>query len=366
SRVAVISIFSLLMLSLAAANFLAGKQRLRYMATFLAFYGLALAVFGLIQSFTWDGAFYWLRPTRATGFGPFANRDHFAGYMEMLLPFPIALIATRAIKTEQRPLYAFAAVMMVIGAAASLSRGGILSLAVEGVFLAPLAYRSRSRARAGAITDTAAVVHSVRRALGVVLLIAVCGLIGALGIAWIGTDPIINKAAQTLTDVRNDQANRISRQWIWSDTWDMIREHPLTGAGMGAYETVYPMYSHSNGRMIVAQSHNDYLQIVADCGAVGAILLVVFLVLLYRVMNRALRTEDRQVASVALACSAGVIGILVHSLVDFNLQVPSNALLFLFLTAMLSNVPATRSQRLRVAVSHAAKQQPPVPIVAGV
>src|SRR5262249_1248651 len=61
SRVAVISIFSLLMLSLAAANFLAGKQRLRYMATFLAFYGLALAVFGLIQSFTWDGAFYWLR-----------------------------------------------------------------------------------------------------------------------------------------------------------------------------------------------------------------------------------------------------------------------------------------------------------------
>src|SRR5215831_2822591 len=112
SRVAVISIFFALMLVLTAANFFAGKPRLRYLATFLAFYGLALAIFGLIQSFTWDGAFYWLRPTRATGFGPFANRDHFAGYMEMLLPFPAALIVTGSIPSERRLLYGFAAVMM--------------------------------------------------------------------------------------------------------------------------------------------------------------------------------------------------------------------------------------------------------------
>jgi O-antigen ligase len=125
------------------------------------------------------------------------------------------------------------------------------------------------------------------------------------------------------------------------------------------------MYSHNNGRMIVAQSHNDYLQVMADCGLVGATLLVLFLGLLYRSMHGALRVEDQQMAGVALACSAGLIGILVHSLVDFNLQIPSNALLFLFLSVVLSNVPAAAPRRSRVDYIRQVEQNAPVPIIVG-
>jgi O-antigen ligase len=382
--VAVISIFFLLVLALGAANFFNSKHSLRNLATFFVFYGMALAVFGLIQSFTWDGAFYWFRPTRATGFGPFANRDHFAGYMEMLAPFPAALIATRPIRSEQRLIYGFAGGMMIIAAIASLSRGGMLSLGVEGVFLAAWTWRSKMRAGAARRANHASSVasHASLRGtgaaeqsrMGVVLraglAIAAFGAIGALGIAWIGADPIMNKAAQTMTEINQDPGNYISRQWIWRDTWAMIKSHPITGAGIGAYETVYPMYSHNNGRAIVAQSHNDYLQVIADCGLVGAVLLVLFLGLLYRCVRRALKVEDHQMRGVALACSAGLIGILIHSLVDFNLQIPSNALLFLFLTVLLSNVPAAAPRRSRLEfrreISSEINEEAPVPLLVGV
>jgi O-antigen ligase len=398
SRVAVVSILFLLVLALIAANFLTGKQRLRSLSTFLVFYGMALAVFGLIQSFTWDGAFYWLRPTRATGFGPFANRDHFAGYMEMLAPFPAALIATRAIRSEQRLAYGFAGAMMIIASIASLSRGGMLSLAVEGAFLAIWTWRTKSTFRTGATararaTTSAGVSIAVGPApavglfsgqhasvvprasfpetnriaafLRATLPIAVFSAIGALGITWIGADPIVNRAAQTLTEINVDPGNYISRQWIWRDTWAMIRAHPITGAGIGAFETVYPMYAHNNGRAIVAQSHNDYLQVVADCGLVGAILLVFFLALLYRSARRALSVEDHQMKGVALACSAGLIGILIHSLVDFNMQIPSNALLFLFLSVVVSHVPAAAVRRTRADLHRPVEQEARVPLVVG-
>jgi O-antigen ligase len=364
SRVAVTSIFFMLVLALTGANFIRDKRRLGRLATFLVFYGLALAVFALIQNFAWDGAFYWFRPTRAAGFGPFANRDHFAGYLEMLAPFPAALVATGAIRRDQKLAYGFAAVMMVIAAFAALSRGGMLSLTVEAVFIATWAYRSKSRARA---RDTAgATRHLMRGFVRAALLIGVLGAIAALGIAWIGADPMINKAAQTLTDINQDASNPISRQGIWSDTWAMIEAHSVTGVGLGAYETVYPIYSHNNGRLIVAQSHNDYLQVIADCGLVGAVLLVVFLVALYVAMRRALDVEDHFLSGVAVACSAGLIGILVHSLFDFNLQIPSNALLFLFLAVMLSNVPAAAPRRSRVEARRQVDREAPVLVLAGV
>ena len=94
--------------------------------------------------------------------------------------------------------------------------------------------------------------------------------------------------------------------------------------------------------------------------------MVLFLVALYRAISRALKVEDPVMSGVALACSAGLIGILVHSLFDFNLQIPSNALLFLFLTVMLSNVPAAATRRLRIATPPQVEREPSIPFLAGV
>jgi O-antigen ligase len=97
----------------------------------------------------------------------------------------------------------------------------------------------------------------------------------------------------------------------------------------------------------VAQSHNDYLQVLADGGIVAGVIALGFLVLLFRAMFRAVQSRDPLLAGLALGSSAGIFGILVHSLFDFNLQLPSNALLFLLLCVVVSLISreVDKSQR---------------------
>src|SRR5262245_8889401 len=81
TRGAVIVIFFLLSLFVMAANFFNSAERLRALASFLVVYGLALALFALVQHLTWEGRLFWLRATEAAGAGtggPFVNRNHFA------------------------------------------------------------------------------------------------------------------------------------------------------------------------------------------------------------------------------------------------------------------------------------------------
>ena len=133
-----------------------------------------------------------------------------------------------------------------------------------------------------------------------------------------------------------------ARGLLWQETWRVFRAHPLAGAGLGAYETAYPIYSGDKGLGgIVAQAHNDYLQVLADAGILGGALALAFLVLLARAWLRAILHADSLIAGVALGCGAGVFGLLVHSLFDFGLQLPSHAVLFLVLSAVVARLGAT-------------------------
>ena len=105
------------------------------------------------------------------------------------------------------------------------------------------------------------------------------------------------------------------------------------------------MYSRDDLTALVSESHNDYLQVLADCGIVGGMLALWFIVSVFRAVVRGTRSRDPLLRGLALASGAGVFGMLVHSLFDFNLQIPSNALLFLFLSAVASSVGAIRVSR---------------------
>src|SRR6201999_2038999 len=113
TRATVIALAFLIIAALVAANFWTNRATLLALANFLTMFGLALAGFALVQDFGWNGKFYWIRPTEAPSpFGPFANHNHFAGFMELLIPVPIGLVLTRAVRSELRWLYGFAALMM--------------------------------------------------------------------------------------------------------------------------------------------------------------------------------------------------------------------------------------------------------------
>jgi O-antigen ligase len=92
--------------------------------------------------------------------------------------------------------------------------------------------------------------------------------------------------------------------------------------------------------MTVEYSHNDYLQILTDSGIVGGVIALWFIVLLFRAVGRAMKSTDPVLRSFALAGGAAIVSVLIHSLFDFNLQIPSNVLLFLVLTAVISRMAA--------------------------
>ena len=334
TRGAAAMIFFMFVAFLMAANLFDTHERLRTLANFLIIFGLLLAVFALVQHFTWEGKMFWVRPTpsAAEGLGgPFVNRNHFAGYMEMLIPIPLALALSRAVQGEARLFYGFAALVMSLAAVSTLSRGGMISLSAGLLFLAAVSVLRRGRASHGE-RGSLLIVHPVFLIIGMLLAI------GA-GVIWIGADFDI---LRRITDDPMTTNLATDRRGVWGDTLTMFRAHPILGIGLGAFETVYPIYGRADGSFIIQFAHNDYLQLLSDGGIIGGALALVFIIVVFRSFAVGLKSRDSLVSAFALGAGSGIFAMLVHSLFDFNLQIPSNALLFLILCAVVSAIGVTR------------------------
>ncbi len=331
----------LLVCAVLAATCWTRRERLLPLAKFLTVFGMLLASFALVQNFSGTRSIYWLREvTTNVPFGPFVNRDHFAAYIELLLGVPVALIVTRVIPREQRFLYGGTAMVMGVAAIFTLSRGGMVSIFAELLFLGAVGLARSMRGRTG----------RERRGFRAVELAAVAAILAAIlgGVVWIGADPVINRIATGNAeefDLSKRQSFYQARGLLWVETWRVIRANPLLGTGLGAYETAYPAFSGDKGiDGIVAQAHNDYLQILADAGIPGGALALWFLLLLARATLRGVMRDDSLVSGMTLGCSAGAFGLLVHSLFDFGLQLPSHAVLFLVLAAIISRLGARETE----------------------
>jgi O-antigen ligase len=352
TRAALLALFFLVVSFIIAANSFATTERKQTLTNFLIIYGLAMALFALVQYFTWNGRFYWFRPLTSQAsspFGPFVNRNHFAGYMELLVGLPVAMLLTGAAHRDSRLFYGFAATMMALAAIVSLSRGGMISLAAEMAFIGIISAGRVDKGKDnGNNRQSRLTLFGVLRPAALILII-ICSI--SAGIFWIGPDRVVDRVTGKNTSGQAQPAETFfsSRGWIWRDTLAMIGANPFAGVGLGAYETAYPIYSKDDGAIVLGKSfavdraHNDYLQVLADCGVAGAALAVWFIVLIFQAVNRGKQSHDPLHRALAIGGGAGIFGLLVHSLVDFNLQLPSNALLFLLLTAAVSQAGAKAS-----------------------
>lgn len=369
TRAAVTMLAFLLIALLLAANFWVRRTRFASLQRWLVVYGMVLAIFALVQYFAWDGRFYWLRTAvgeeMTAPFGPFVSHSHFAGYLELIIPLPVALLITHAIRGEARLFYGLAAVLMVVAAIASLSRGGLIALIAQLLLLGLASLRyARWRAReigeeghaaawAGERSEendlvSASPLSPLARPSARSLSLARSGVLAtlvgavALGILWLGPAPVVERVSQGKVTSSDAQAETFftSRGWIWRDTLAMIRANPITGVGLGAYATAFPNYTQSDGTVAVGAAHNDYLQVLADAGIIGGALAIWFVVILWRNVRRGLRARDPLRAGWALGAGVGISGLLVHSFFDFNLQLPAHALLFLMLVAIVAHTGA--------------------------
>ena len=301
-------------------------HRLHLMVRTIMIFGFFLAIFGLTQSFISPTKVYGMRElNQSTAFGPFINRHHFAGYMELTISLPLGLLLAGSIDKEKRLLYLFIAGLMGVALVMTSSRGGIISLVAEIVFLVIVTAiwknpGERRRVRSSRLKGVAG-----RVALAGALIV---GLF--MGVILLGGEFSLNR----FIDSVNTDDPTTGRAHFWSVTVDMIKANPVLGTGLGAYGVIYTRYDTRNGLYRLEQAHNDYLQVFSDAGVVGATLALAFVVILfYRGFGRA-RSRDDFRRGVALAALGGCFAVLVHSFFDFTLHTTSNALLFLVLAAL--------------------------------
>ncbi len=343
TRLVLVQFATLLIYFAATLVFVDTPHRLHLMVRTIMVFGFCLALFGLTQSFTSPTKVYWIRElNQSTAFGPFINRHHFAGYMELTIALPLGLLFAGAVDKEKRLLYLFVAGLMGVALVMTSSRGGIISLVAQVLFFVVVTaiWRRQTGNRQGKPSWIRSAV--VRVVLAMALMV---GLFVA--VILLGGEFSLNR----FVDSVNTDDPTTGRSHFWSVTVQMIKSHPFVGTGLGAFGVIYTRYDSRNGLFRLEQAHNDYLQVLSDGGIIGAALALCFVVLLFRRAFFRANSRDDFRRGIALAALGGCFAVLVHSFFDFTLHTTSNALLFLVLAALatlngrVENAPRKRRRR---------------------
>lgn len=311
--------YSLLMFSTSRLT----RRALRHLVGGIIGLGAVLALVGIIQKPFFTGKIYgfWEPITRGSSFGPFINRNHFAGWTIMALPLAITFAIACASRrsgahassartrmiwwstpdASQTLLAGFAATLIAVALLLTFSRSGILSAAVVLVLLFWKVVQRRGRR-------------------GVVALTAI-GLIVVLG--WIGVGPLLDRFADSSTLTVS------GRVLAWQQTMAVIRDFPHAGTGLNTYGLVMVVYQTLPGEGHLDAAHSDYLQLVAEGGWLLSLPILIVVGCFVREVRR--RFERERTGSgywIRLGACYGLLAIAIQSAVDFSLQMPGNAALF--------------------------------------
>lgn len=326
------------MLCFLAAQTLLRSSQARKIAVIVALYGIAIAAFALLQGISPNGKLYWLRRPTMGGaiYGPYVNHNHYAGLMELLMPVPLVLSLTRLTGERERIAAGIAAAIMAVTVFLSGSRGGMIAISVELVVFAFLGLHQG--------------VTLFRHKYGKWVAVGIAAFAVVL-VLWVGGNELTYRVSSIATETHTELSGGM-RLSIDRDALRMFRNKPVLGWGLGTFPTVYPRFRSFYTNFFVNQAHNDYLQLLSETGLLGFGMMAWFLVVLYRHALRKMRSWMSDVSgAVTLACILGVTGILVHSLLDFNLQVPANAALYYVLCTLAAAPPLLQRSRKRKPVS---------------
>jgi len=286
--------------------------------------GFVVSVFGILQHLTFNGKIYWFRELRYGGipFGPYANRNHFAGFAELILPLALVPLVLGRVRRERLAVVGLFAVVPIAALFLSASRGGIVSSCVQFALLAFVLLRH----------------HGLGKHL---LTVSAVLLAALLMVTWLGVGQIL----QRFSSMQSLEVTSGKRAAMRRGSWHIFLDHPLAGTGLGTLQIVYPRYETLYDGKIVNHSHNDYLEALAETGVLGGFCCAWFLVVLLRKSILRFRENDFSFAG-ALQLSGAVAstGALVHALVDFNFHIPSNLWLF-FLMAHLATAEIQQGPR---------------------
>jgi O-antigen ligase len=293
------------------------RAQWRNFVWFLLSLGFAVSLFAILQHFTFNGKLYWVRELMYGGvpFGPYVNRNHFAGLMELLIPPGLAIQILGAERRDQLPLVTLFTMLPIGALFLSASRGGIIGFAAEVGFLIILVVARRREKKvlvAGALVLT----------------------IAAILVSWLG----IGRALERFAAYQKLETSEGRRVEMVHDSFRIFQDHRILGTGLGTLQEVFPLYETLYDGLVVNHSHNDYVEALAETGVIGGLCGLVFLVFLFWTSWKLLNVEsDPRSFAYHTGALVACLGLLVHGGVDFNFHIPSNALIFLLQSALATS-----------------------------
>ena len=295
------------------------RSRIRVAAYALIASGVLQALYGALIS---------LQSTGEVATGTFANRNHYAAYLVMCLAAGIGvLIASLSGAQSQswgryfRNLMQWVItpkmglrlglVIMVVALVLTRSRMGnssfFFSLLITGLIGLLLAKRATKSM--------------------VILLVSLIAVDIFIVGTYFGTRRVVERIAQTTAESED-------RDEVAAYALGMWKDYPVFGSGLGSFPVVFPRYSADGTPVSYTHAHNDYLEFGAEAGAVGLSLLALMVLMSFAVaLHAQYLRRDPLMRGLSFAAMMGILGLMIHSSVDFNLQIPANALTFMLLLA---------------------------------
>ncbi len=308
-------------LAVAAAGCVDTPVRLRTFCAALAIAGFLISAMGIAQYLTADGRLYWTWKLENGGrmFGPYVNRNHFAGLIEMWCPLALGMALVPGHRLAQRWFWSVLAVVMGGAVMLSGSRGGAISLGLAVVAFALLVAGQRAGKRA------------------VVWLLAAMFVTGGTVLA-LDRGELLERYESVLRPNQFQQEDAAAyRIAAWKDTFRLIRETPVIGSGLDTFATRFPAARSFATDLIWTHAHNDFLQFLAETGVIGGLLATWMLSAGGReAMRNLARTSGTATGALLAALVAACIGFMAHGWLDFNFHIPANASSFAVLAALVS------------------------------
>jgi O-antigen ligase len=309
------------------------EVRERYRKVLFVLFG-SLAVCGLLQAMTWNGKLLWVRSFHAAAhpFGPYVNPNHFGGAMELAVPWlagwgwhRIRSTPGNPWRETPAPIALGTSLLCFLAGAVAGSRMATVLMTLALTVLAVIGVR-RAKVRKLA-------------ALGVVLLLVA-------GAAVVVRTPLGERFQSLLSGAEGVSGNE--RALAWKASLAMLRDFPVFGTGFGTFRFVFPSYVPAGEISTWLQVHNDYLEVLLEGGVVAGFLLL-WLVAAYS--RRVLADGPTSLAanSSRLGMLLGLLSLAIHAFVEFNHQIPANALLFVVVAALA--LPAGKGRVPREASS---------------
>lgn len=272
--------------------------------------------------------FYPQKPDEFTPFltGTLGNPNHFAFYLEMIWPLALALFLFKFSFFEEDGrhwrekvllifdirnklvFYFFSVLLMIVGVVLTGSRAGIVTLLISMLIFVQLSiYLKGSR--------------QVKKKLKWIF-IAVVILAALVGVQ------------NTIDKFKRSPFHGSGRMTRWPDTVEMATHFPLLGTGFGTYRYAFFLYD-SQGTQWSTHAHNDYLEVLADGGVVGAaLLLLLFGLVIHFIIGRWLQRRRPEIKMLGLGITLGLFAAVFHSFFDFSLHIPANMFMLVLILSL--------------------------------